>query len=135
MGPRGAVIGFPCLCPCVGWWHRIALLLGWQRVLALLDLGLQPWIGVALGGVSAVREGLRPLLPRRVLKELDDERLLVVQHLVGVTPHLALQLGLLHRPLAACRRLLLRLGCHGIFRVALRPVLVPIAFFWRRKRV
>lgn len=73
-------------------------------------------------------EGLRPLLPRRVLEEFNDKGLLVVQHLVGITPHLALQLGLLCRTFTASRRLLLCLGDHGVFRVALRPVLVPIAW-------
>lgn len=75
--------------------------------------------------MSAVREGLGPLLPRRVLEELDDEGLLVVQHLVGVTPHLALQPRLLCRTLPTRRRLLLRLG---VFGVALCPVLVPVAW-------
>lgn len=72
-----------------------------------------------------MREGLGPLLAWRVLEELDDEGLLVVQHLVGVPPHLALQPRLLRRTLPARRRLLLRLG---VFGVALRPVLVPVAW-------
>lgn len=72
-----------------------------------------------------MREGLGPLLPRRVLEELNDEGLLVVQHLVGITPHLALQPRLLCRTFAARRRLLL---CLGVFGVALSPVLVPMAW-------
>lgn len=125
MGPAGVVGGFARLGCEVGWRHRISRLLRRQRILALFNLVLQPRIRVALGRVSAVREGLGPLLARRVLEELDDEGLLVVQHLMGVTPHLALQPRLLCRAFPTRRGLLLRLG---VFGVALRPVLVSVAW-------
>lgn len=126
MCPAGVVGGFPRLGCEVGWRRRIPRLLRRHRVLALLHLALQ--IRVALGRVSTVREGLGSLLARRVLEELNDEGLFVVQHLVGVPPHLPLQPRLLCRTLPArhrCRRLLLRLGVLG---VTLCPVLVPVAW-------